>query len=56
MVPSISICRPSHQGGDKAANWLPTGTEAFAPYLRFYWPEEALIDGTWKLPTITKTN
>jgi hypothetical protein len=42
-------------GAEREANWLPTGTETFAPYLRFYWPEEALIDGTWKLPTITKT-
>jgi len=43
-------------GADKEANWLPTGTEAFAVYLRFYWPEEAIIDGTWTLPTITKAS
>jgi hypothetical protein len=42
-------------GADKAANWLPTGTEAFAVYLRMYWPEQAALDGTWKLPTISKT-
>jgi hypothetical protein len=21
--------------------------------LRFYWPKDAIIDGTWKLPAVT---
>ena len=42
-------------GADKEANWLPTGSDQFKVYLRCYWPEDALINGTWPLPTITKT-
>jgi hypothetical protein len=41
-------------GKDKEANWLPVPAAAFSMTLRAYWPEEAMIDGTWKLPTITK--
>ncbi|MFT4040331.1 MAG: DUF1254 domain-containing protein [Thermomicrobiales bacterium] len=41
-------------GPEREANWLPTGDSAFSVYLRLYWPEQAALDGAWKLPVITK--
>ena len=41
-------------GGEKAANWLPVPAAAFRLTLRCYWPESAILDGSWPLPTITK--
>ena len=43
-------------GKDKEANWLPSGDSAFSVYLRLYWPEQAALDGAWKLPTIKKVS
>jgi hypothetical protein len=43
-------------GADKEANWLPVPAAAFSMTMRAYWPEEAIIDGTWKMPTITKAS
>jgi hypothetical protein len=41
-------------GAEKEANWLPVSSDQFSMIMRLYWPEEAILDGTWKLPTITK--
>lgn len=43
-------------GSDKEANWLPTGDDVFSVYLRMYWPEEAVLNESWKMPTITKAS
>jgi hypothetical protein len=40
--------------GDKRANWLPAPKENFALYVRAYWPEENVINGTWTPPAVTK--
>ena len=35
------------------ANWLPTPEgAAFSLYVRTYWPEEAILDGTWTPPPV----
>ncbi|MGV9308202.1 DUF1254 domain-containing protein [Nonomuraea sp. NPDC003727] len=39
----------------KQANWLPAPTGAFNLMLRMYWPEQSVIDGTWKTPPVTKS-
>jgi hypothetical protein len=39
-------------GKGKEANWLPAPAGKFVLMLRFYWPKEAIIDGTWKLPEV----
>ena len=39
-------------GEDKEANWLPAPKETFSLYIRCYWGEEAVLDGTWKPPII----
>jgi DNA sulfur modification protein DndE len=41
-------------GKDKEANWLPSPVGGFILMFRFYWPEQAILDGTWKLPEIKK--
>lgn len=39
-------------GKDKESNWLPAPKDKFVLMFRFYWPEEALIKGTWKPPIV----
>jgi hypothetical protein len=44
-------------GADLEANWLPAPTGKFHLMLRLYWPRESppsLIDGSWKIPAVTK--
>lgn len=39
-------------GADKEANWLPAPEGDFSIYIRAYWPEAAVVNGTWTPPTI----
>jgi len=41
-------------GSDKEANWLPAPTGKFDVHLRTYIPQKALLDGSYKLPPISK--
>ena len=41
-------------GKDLEANWLPAPNGSFYVLLRLYWPEEAFLDKTWKVPAIQK--
>lgn len=41
-------------GKDKEANWLPAPEGGFILMFRFYWPEQAIVDGSWKLPEVKK--
>ena len=38
----------------KESNWLPAPNGTFSLYLRAYWPEKAILDGTWQPPKIEK--
>jgi hypothetical protein len=41
----------------KESNWIPTPTnKAWTPWFRFYGPEKALFDKSWKMPDIEKMN
>ena len=45
----------SSPGADKEANWLPA--PAVGPFnmtVRIYWPTEAVLDGTYKLPPVRR--
>jgi hypothetical protein len=42
-------------GKDKESNWLPTPSGSFWPIFRTYGPGKAILDHTWKLPTIKRT-
>lgn len=39
-------------GKNKEANWLPAPAGRFNLMFRFYWPQRAIIDGTWKMPEV----
>jgi hypothetical protein len=41
-------------GKDKESNWLPAPNGTFSLFLRAYWPEESVLDGTWTPPTIVR--
>jgi hypothetical protein len=42
-------------GKDKESNWLPAPLGNFSIWIRAYWPDEAILDGTWKPPVIART-
>ena len=41
-------------GRDKESNWLPAPNGKFSLYMRAYWADNAILDGTWKPPAIAK--
>jgi hypothetical protein len=43
-------------GKDKESNWLPAPEGDFSLYLRAYWPEKSILDGTWSPPNVKKTS
>lgn len=45
---------PSSPGKDTESNWLPSPKENISLYLRAYWGEQAILDGSWKPPVIKK--
>jgi hypothetical protein len=36
------------------SNWLPAPDGPFSLYLRAYWPEQDILDGTWTPPPVTR--
>jgi hypothetical protein len=45
-----------HESPGKARepNWLPAPAGSFYMAMRLYWPKEEALDGTWKLPPLTR--
>ena len=41
-------------GKDKESNWLPAPAGSFNLFMRLYWPGDAIVDGTWKMPPVEK--
>jgi hypothetical protein len=41
-------------GKDKETNWLPAPKGAFSLYIRTYWAEQSVLDGTWVPPNVEK--
>jgi hypothetical protein len=41
-------------GKDKESNWLPAPNGTFSLFIRSYWPEKAILDGTWTPPIIER--
>lgn len=52
---SIDIVFALRDPGDPGANWLkvPAGGR-FSAYLRMYWPDQPILDGTWQPPPIVR--
>ncbi|CAB3738852.1 DUF1254 domain-containing protein [Achromobacter piechaudii] len=45
---------PTSPGKDKEANWLPSPAEPISLYIRAYWGEKGILDGSWKPPVVKK--
>ena len=41
-------------GKDKESNWLPAPNGTFSLYIRAYWADQAVLDGTWQPPVVEK--
>ena len=41
-------------GATREPNWLPAPRGPFFCVLRWYWPETAALDGTWKPPSMQR--
>jgi len=39
-------------GADKESNWLPAPKGEFSLFLRAYWAEKAILDGSWTPPKV----
>jgi hypothetical protein len=50
---SLDLCIQSQNPGpDRESNWLPSGDGVFNLTIRLYWPEEAILNGTWHPPAL----
>jgi hypothetical protein len=43
-------------GKDKESNWLPAPNGTFSLYIRAYWADKAIIDGSWTPPAVQRVN
>src|SRR4029077_4492746 len=43
-------------GANKESNWLPAPDDAFSLYIRAYWADKAIIDGSWTPPVVQRVN
>jgi hypothetical protein len=41
-------------GKDKETNWVPAPKGKFSLYIRAYWADKAILDGTWMPPQVVK--
>jgi hypothetical protein len=54
---SLDLCIQRHPPGvDRESNWLPAPEGRFVLMLRFYWPKESVISGSWKIPPVKRVD
>ncbi len=41
-------------GKEQEANWLPAPSGPFVMFMRYYWPQPALLDDTWETPPVVR--
>jgi hypothetical protein len=41
-------------GKDKETNWVPAPEGTFSLYIRAYWADTAILDGSWKAPNVER--
>jgi len=51
-----AISRTSCLAKEKESNWLPAPAGNFSIWIRAYWPDNAILDGTWRPPVVRKIN
>jgi hypothetical protein len=58
---SIAVCVdqtnpgiPKSPGEDKQSNWLPAPNGTFSLCIRVYWVDEAILNGQWKPPLVSR--
>ena len=52
---SLDVYIQAHPPGmDRESNWLPAPAGKFILMLRFYWPKESLLKGTWSIPPVKR--
>ncbi|MDR7040462.1 hypothetical protein J2X36_005245, partial [Methylobacterium sp. BE186] len=42
-------------GAQRESNWLPAPAGPFVLMLRTYWPKNALLNGSWAPPPVTRS-
>ena len=52
---SLTMYDPQH-GKEKESNWLPAPPGNFSIWIRAYWPDKAILDGTWKPPVVKRVS
>jgi hypothetical protein len=43
-------------GQDKESNWVPAPEGEFSLYIRAYWSDPSIINGTWTPPNVIRSN
>ncbi|MCD2191803.1 DUF1214 domain-containing protein [Actinomycetospora endophytica] len=51
---TLTVGGKAPDGLQAHANWLPAPDEEFTLYLRAYWPDQTILDGTWQPPAVTR--
>lgn len=52
---SLTIVIQHEQPAD-TSNWLPAPAAPFRPLMRLYQPQATVLDGTYRIPPITKVS
>jgi hypothetical protein len=54
---SLDLCIQKYPPSvDKESNWLPAPEGKFILMLRFYWPKESVISGSWQIPPVKRAD
>jgi len=56
-ITDVELAMSGHAGAkspgkDKESNWLPAPNGTFSLYMRAYWADQAILDGTWQPPIV----
>jgi hypothetical protein len=52
---SLTLCAgETSPGAELESNWLPAPDGTFSLYIRAYWGEEGILDGSWQPPKVEK--
>jgi hypothetical protein len=46
----------SSPGADKESNWMPAPNGPFSLYIRAYWADKAILDGSWSPPPVMRVS